>query len=62
MGCAHILADFVASAQAELYCARFDEEPKGAKGVCSSSDTTENGGGWARLLLDRREELKVLPR
>jgi hypothetical protein len=29
----HILADFVASAQAELYCARFDEEPKVAKGV-----------------------------
>jgi hypothetical protein len=29
----NILADFIASARAELYCARFDEEPKVAKGV-----------------------------
>jgi hypothetical protein len=29
----HILADFVASVQAEFYSARFEEEPKVAKGV-----------------------------
>jgi hypothetical protein len=56
-GDVHILVNFVACAQAELYYARFDEEPKVAKG-CSSSDSTENGGTrrteGGRLLLDRR--------
>jgi hypothetical protein len=65
-GDVHILADFVASAQAELYCARFDEEPKVAKGVFKQRLYREWGHtahrGWARLLLDRREELIVLPR
>jgi hypothetical protein len=52
-GDVHILADFVASAQAELYCARFDEEPKVAKGVFKQRLYREWGHtahrGWARL-------------
>ena len=62
----HILADFVAAAQAERHCARFDEEPAVAKGVFKQRLYREWGHtahrGWARLLLDRREELIVLPR
>jgi hypothetical protein len=43
IGAFHILADFVASAQAELYCAHFDEEPKVAKGVLKQRFNREWG-------------------